>query len=92
MSYQNEELSQFLSSYFHQDIETPLQGLEEFLQESNIDTRKQVIDTLNQFLSDNISEKEKEDFIKNHCELNFNHLNMKALEWLDGLYKTLKSI
>lgn len=85
-----EELSDFLSGTFHQDMGSPEQALAEFVVEATKECLEFTLESLLIFMSTNTTEKEKEDFIKSHTEIYFPAMKLTPLKWLESVIEHLK--
>ncbi|WP_435552236.1 contact-dependent growth inhibition system immunity protein [Bacillus amyloliquefaciens] len=66
-----EELSDFPDGTFHQDMGSPKQALENFITEASKECLVFTIKFCEAFLNSDISEQEKESFIKSNSEIYF---------------------
>lgn len=85
-----EELEDFLGGTFHQDISSPEQALEEFINEVNIECLMSTIKDCEDFLNSDLTEQEKEDIIQNNVEVYFPAIEQKPLQWLNNLTEKMK--
>jgi hypothetical protein len=82
----NEELSQFLLSYFHQDIGTIDDSIRQFLSENGNEYIEEVVTVTKAFIADTtISTEAKNNFIKSSTSVNFLALEVSPLSWLTNL-------
>lgn len=79
-----EETADFLGGAFHQDIHSPEQALDEFIDETGKNGLEKTANTLFQFLDWTASEKEKAQFVITHTEIYFPAMNQAPLDWLQG--------
>ncbi|KAA6475143.1 contact-dependent growth inhibition system immunity protein [Bacillus swezeyi] len=85
-----EELSDFLDGTFHQDMGSPEQALNEFISESSKECLAFTIQFCQEFLNSDISDQEKEDYIKSHCEIYFPAIGLTPIQWLKSLIEEIK--
>ncbi|WP_242490723.1 contact-dependent growth inhibition system immunity protein [Priestia endophytica] len=77
-----EELSEFLGGYFHQDMEPLEEVWAEIIENANKKNTTLLLNDIDRFLNSNLSHIEKEEFIKENCDLYFPAINTTPLEWL----------
>lgn len=87
-----EELSNFLGGYFHQDMGPLEEVWEEIIEDSNKSNTVPLINEIERFFNSNLSDEEKEEFIKDNCDLYFPTINSTPLEWLRQVQVNLKNI
>lgn len=85
-------VSNFLGSYFHQDIESPNRSLEEFIQETDENFRLKIIENLNAFLNGDLKDEYKEDYIVKNTDLYFPIKGLEPIEWLKSVVDRLNKI
>ncbi|MGQ4665270.1 contact-dependent growth inhibition system immunity protein [Metabacillus halosaccharovorans] len=85
-----EELEDFLGGTFHQDISSPEQALDEFINESNTECLQSTIKDCEEFLTSNLTKQEKESIIQNNAEIYFPAIELTPLQWLTNLVEQLK--
>ncbi|KAA6454719.1 contact-dependent growth inhibition system immunity protein [Bacillus atrophaeus] len=85
-----EELSDFLEGTFHQDMGSPEQALKEFIAESSKECLVFTIKFCEEFLNENISDQEKESFIKSNTEIYFPAIDLTPLQWLKKVITEIK--
>ncbi|MEG7333998.1 contact-dependent growth inhibition system immunity protein [Bacillus sp. 0102A] len=85
-----EELSDFLEGTFHQDMGSPEQALKEFIAESSKECLVFTIKFCEEFLIENISDQEKESFIKSNTEIYFPAIDLTPLQWLKKVITEIK--
>ncbi|MEC1646687.1 contact-dependent growth inhibition system immunity protein [Bacillus halotolerans] len=85
-----EELSDFLEGTFHQDMGSPEQALKEFIAESSKECLVFTIKFCEEFLNENISDQEKESFIKSNTEIYFPAIDLTPLQWLKKVITKIK--
>ncbi|MGG0050595.1 contact-dependent growth inhibition system immunity protein [Bacillus atrophaeus] len=85
-----EELSDFLEGTFHQDMGSPEQALNEFIAESSKECLVFTIKFCEEFLNENISDQEKESFIKSNTEIYFPAIDLTPLQWLKKVITEIK--
>ncbi|MED3759587.1 MULTISPECIES: contact-dependent growth inhibition system immunity protein [Peribacillus] len=66
-----EELRDFLGGTFHQDISSPEQALDEFINEANKECLLFTIRYCDEFLTSNRTKQEKENYIQTNAEIYF---------------------
>ncbi|MBO2535695.1 contact-dependent growth inhibition system immunity protein [Rummeliibacillus suwonensis] len=77
-----EELEDFLGGTFHQDISSPEQALDEFINEVSKECLLSTIKDCEKFLNSNLTKQEKEDFIQNNTEIYFSAIQLTPIQWL----------
>ncbi|MDM5312619.1 MULTISPECIES: contact-dependent growth inhibition system immunity protein [Peribacillus] len=85
-----DELENFLTAHFHQDMVSPDEELKEFV---NSISEKRILLIANEvkfFLAENISNEEKENFIEECCELYFPSLGVTPIQWLENIARELE--
>ncbi|MGE7874890.1 contact-dependent growth inhibition system immunity protein [Bacillus paramycoides] len=85
-----EELGDFLAGTFHQDIESPEESLNEFIMEVTKICIENTKNDILSFLNINLTNSEKEEFIKYNTYIYFSALNLTPIEWLKQTLETLK--
>ncbi|MGM0748661.1 MAG: contact-dependent growth inhibition system immunity protein [Bacillota bacterium] len=85
-----EELSDFLEGTFHQDMGSPEQALEEFIAESSKECLFFTITFCEEFLNNDISDQEKESFIKSNSEIYFPAIDLTPVQWLKRVITEIK--
>ncbi|WP_369900735.1 contact-dependent growth inhibition system immunity protein [Bacillus manliponensis] len=80
-----EELEDFLGGTFHQDISSPEQALDEFINEVSKECLLSTIKDCEEFLNSNLTRQEKEDLIQNNTEIYFPAIELTPLQWLGKL-------
>lgn len=85
-----EELSDFLDGAFHQDMGSPEQALNEFISESSKECLAFTIKFCEEFLNSDISDQEKEDFIKSYSEIYFPAIRLTPIQWLKSVIEQIK--
>ncbi|MBG9446403.1 contact-dependent growth inhibition system immunity protein [Cytobacillus firmus] len=85
-----EELENFLGGIFNQDISSPEQALDEFLNEASRECLLSTIKDCEMFLNSNLTKQEKEDFIQNNTEIYFPAIEITPLQWLCKLVEQLQ--
>jgi CdiI immunity protein len=83
-------LRNLLSAYFNQDIESPEEALQEYIEEN---TKKRIlitIEEIDKFLSEDLPQQEKELFIEDNCYLYFPALELTPIEWLKQVQDEFK--
>ncbi|MCK8098997.1 contact-dependent growth inhibition system immunity protein [Bacillus sp. 2CMS4F] len=85
-----EELSDFLEGTFHQDMGSPEHALKEFIAESSKECLVFTIKFCEEFLNENISDQEKESFIKSNTEIYFPAIDLTPLQWLKKVITEIK--
>ncbi|OOM11717.1 contact-dependent growth inhibition system immunity protein [Clostridium saccharobutylicum] len=85
-----ETLENFLGATFHQDINSPEEALNEYIEEEE---KKWIIDLINNaelFLNSSMSDESKNNFIEENTEIYFPAINLNPLEWFYNVIKKLK--
>ncbi|MEB5482073.1 contact-dependent growth inhibition system immunity protein [Shouchella clausii] len=85
-----EELEDFLGGTFHQDIGSPEQALNEFINEVSKECLLSTIKDCEKFLNSNLTKQEKESFIQNNAEVYFPAIELTPLQWLNKLIQQMK--
>lgn len=85
-----EELEDFLGGTFHQDISSPEQALDEFINEASIECLLSTINDCEKFLNSNLTKQEKENIIQNNAEVYFPAIELTPLQWLNNLVGKMK--
>lgn len=85
-----DELSNFLGGNFHQDIESPEQALQDYIDRQSKDWIQILIYRAESFLNSNLSDNEKEEFIESNAEIYFPAIELKPIEWLNNVVEQLK--
>lgn len=84
-----EELEDFLGGTFHQDISSPEQALDEFINEVS----RECLSTIKEcemFLNSKLTKQEKEDFIQNNTEIYFPAIAATPLQWVSKLVEQMQ--
>ena len=85
-----EELEDFLGGTFHQDIISPEQAIDEFINEVSKECLLSTIKVCEQFLNSSLTKEEKKIIIENNAEIYFPAIKLTPLEWLNNLVKEMK--
>lgn len=85
-----EELEDFLSGTFHQDIGSPEQALDEFIKEASKKCLMVTIKRCEEFLNSELTKQEKENIIQNNAEIYFPAIELTPLQWLIQLVEQIK--
>jgi hypothetical protein len=85
-----EELEDFLGGTFHQDISSPEQALNEFINEVSKECLLSTMKDCEKFLNSNLTKQEKESFIQNNAEVYFPAIELTPLQWLNKLVQQMK--
>ncbi|WP_243292655.1 contact-dependent growth inhibition system immunity protein [Bacillus sp. FJAT-47783] len=85
-----EELEDFLGGTFHQDISSPKQALDEFINEVSKECLLSTIKDCEELLNSNLTKQEKEDFIQNNTEIYFPAIELTPLQWLCKLVEQMQ--
>ncbi|MEI4804554.1 contact-dependent growth inhibition system immunity protein [Bacillus sp. FJAT-51639] len=85
-----EELGDFLAGTFHQDMESPEEALNEFIMEVTKICIENTRNDILSFLNSNLTDSEKEEFIKYNAYIYFPALNLTPVEWLKHTLEILK--
>jgi hypothetical protein len=85
-----EELEDFLGGTFHQDISSPEQALDEFINEANKECLLFTLKYCDEFLTSNIPEQEKENYIQTNAEIYFPRIGLTPLQWLNKVVEKIK--
>lgn len=87
-----EELENFLGGTFHQDIDSPEEALEEYLNELDKEWIKTIAQNVESFLKSSMSYEEKDKFIRENTEIYFPALGMTPLQWIEHVLKRLNEV
>ncbi|MDR3598047.1 contact-dependent growth inhibition system immunity protein [Clostridium sp.] len=82
-----EELKDFLSGTFHQDISSSESAIKEYAIEVGQEYTLFIVKCIKEFLNSNFTEEEKNNFIERNTELYFPAIDMTPVEWLEGVMK-----
>jgi hypothetical protein len=85
-----EELQNFLGGTFHQDINSPDEALEEYINSVDRDWILMIRDVAVSFLKSDLSEDEKSKFIRTHTEIYFPAIGLTPIKWLETVTDELK--
>ena len=85
-----DELEDFLGGTFHQDISSPEQALDEFINEVSKECLLSTIKHCEELLNNNLTKQEKEDFIQNNTEIYFPAIELTPLQWLCKLVEQMQ--
>lgn len=85
-----EELEDFLGGTFHQDISTPEQALDEFINEASKECLLFTIRYCEDFINSDLTKQEKESIIQNNAEIYFPAIELTPLQWLNELVEQIK--
>ncbi|KYC61567.1 hypothetical protein GWJ21_14495 [Bacillus coagulans] len=85
-----EELEDFLGGTFHQDISSPEQALDEFINEASKECLLFTIKYCDEFLNSELTKQEKENIIQNNVEIYFPAIELMPLQWLNKLVEQIK--
>ena len=85
-----EELEDFLGGTFHQDISSPEQALDAFINEASIECLLSTIKHCEKFLNSNLTKQEKENIIQNSAEVYFPAIELNPLQCLNNLVDKMK--
>ena len=86
-----DELEDFLGGTFHQDISSPKQALDEFINEVSKECLLSTIKDCEAFFNSNLTKQEKEDIIQNNTEINFLNIKSNPLQWLGKLVEQMQA-
>lgn len=87
-----EEFENFLGSTFHQDIDSPEEALEEYINDEEKDWIKTLAEKIESFLESSVSDEEKNNFIKENTNLYFPAMGMTPLQWIEHILMRLKEV
>lgn len=85
-----EKLEIFLSGTFHQDISSPEEALEEYINEVDKEWITSIIDSAEIFLKSDISDEEKCKFIESNAEIFFPAMCLTPLQWFSSIIGRFK--
>lgn len=75
---------QFLSGYFHQDVESLEQGMREFFDNSTEAITKGLVDLKRFVKTEDLTDLQKNEFIRDHVSYQFEDNNIEPLTWFKG--------
>lgn len=84
------EIRNFLGAYFHQDITSYDDVLEEFLRDEHTVAIESTVTDIRNFLSCCLPINEKEEIIKNEVFINFEYYHITPLAWLQYVLRVLE--
>lgn len=87
-----EELEDFLAGTFHQDISSPEQALDEFVNEASKECLLFTVKYCDECLNSKISKQEKESIIENNAKIYFPAIELTPLQWLSNLEEQIKEV
>lgn len=79
------EVEDFLGGTFHQDMNSPEEAIEDFIENSSKECLRETINSCNEFLNSHLNTHEKERFIKENTELYFPEFGLTPLQWFNQL-------
>ncbi|MGG4201873.1 contact-dependent growth inhibition system immunity protein [Peribacillus frigoritolerans] len=85
-----DELENFLTAHFHQDIVSPDEELKEFVNSVSEKRILLIANEIKYFLAENISNEEKGYFIEECCDLYFPSLGVTPIQWLENVAQKLE--
>ncbi|MBD1381547.1 contact-dependent growth inhibition system immunity protein [Metabacillus arenae] len=85
-----EQFEDFLGGTFHQDISSPKQALDEFIDEASKECLLFTINYCEEFLNSELTKQEKENIIQNNAEIYFPAIKLTPLQWLNKLVEQIK--
>lgn len=85
-----EEFEDFLGGTLHQDISSPEQALDEFINEVSKEGLLSTIKDCEKFLNSSLTKQEKENIIQNNAEVYFPAIKLTPLQWLINLVEEMK--
>lgn len=85
-----EDFEDFLGGTFHQDISSPEQALDEFINEASKECLISTIKNCEVFLNSNLTKHDKEDIIQNNAEIYFPAIKLTPLQWLNQIVDKIK--
>ncbi|MEB2631534.1 contact-dependent growth inhibition system immunity protein [Peribacillus frigoritolerans] len=85
-----QELRDFLGGTFHQDISSPEQALDEYINEANKECLHFTIRYCDEFLTSNRTKQEKEIYIQTNAEIYFPAIGLTSLIWLNNVVEQIK--
>ncbi|MCE0742095.1 contact-dependent growth inhibition system immunity protein [Bacillus sp. G16] len=81
----------FLGGHFHQDIESPEDALNEYLNEASQKLKERDLIALTEFVNSGYSEEDKNDFIEEAADgIYFPEDDITPLEWLKQVTEQIK--
>ncbi|UTR13508.1 contact-dependent growth inhibition system immunity protein [Salipaludibacillus sp. LMS25] len=85
-----EELEDFLGGTFHQDINSPEQAIDEFINEASKECLMSTIKDCEKFLNSRLTKQEKTNIIQNNAEIYFPAIELTPLQWLNKLVEQMQ--
>ncbi|MDR4435257.1 contact-dependent growth inhibition system immunity protein [Bacillus tequilensis] len=81
----------FLGGHFHQDIDSPEDALNEYLNEASQKLKERDLIALTEFVNSNYSEADKNEFIEKAADgIYFPEDDITPLEWLKQVIEQIK--
>ncbi|TCN26338.1 contact-dependent growth inhibition system immunity protein [Mesobacillus foraminis] len=84
------EVEDFLGGTFHQDISSPEQALDDFINEANKECLLFTIKYCEEFLHSELTKQEKERIIQDNAEIYFPATEFTPLQWINKLVEVIK--
>lgn len=82
----------FLGGHFHQDIESPENALDEYLNEASQKLKERDLIALTEFVNSDYSEADKNEFIEEAADgIYFPEDDITPLEWLKQVTEQIKN-
>ncbi|PRS41173.1 hypothetical protein C6Y02_07205 [Bacillus sp. NMCC4] len=85
-----EELEEFLGGTFQQDIDSPEEALDDFIDEASKECLLSTIKDCEDFLNSTLTLQEKESFIENNAEIYFPAISLNPLQWFNKIIEEMK--
>lgn len=86
-----EEVADFLGATFHQDMGSPEEALDEFIEECYKEALLTTLKDCEEFLRNDWTNEEKESFIQNKAEIYFPAIGLTPLQWLNKVVEQLRA-
>ncbi len=81
----------FMGSYFNMDSDNIYEDLKDYIRGSNSDNKLRILKSIKDFLEyDGLSEKDKENLIREETMICYENYGLTALEWVKHIEKILE--
>lgn len=86
-----EELENFLGGTFHQDINSPEEALNDYINEVGGDWLRKIVQCAEMFMFDNkMSLEEKNKYIISNTDIYFPAMNLTPFQWFQNIINVMK--
>ncbi|MCM3667909.1 contact-dependent growth inhibition system immunity protein [Mesobacillus maritimus] len=85
-----EELEDFLGGTFHQDISSPKQALDDFINEASKECLLFTVKYCEEFSNSDLTNQEKGNIIQSNAEIYFPAIELTPLQWINKLVEVIK--